>query len=1417
MSPPSYFEAIRRSAAQRWCQLEADADLAAPWHQLFRQVQSPRHVVSELLQNADDAGATHATVEITDDDFVLSHDGEDFRQEHFASLCRFGYSNKRALHTIGFRGIGFKSTFSLGDEVKLHTPTLSVRFRRQRFTEPVWFNGDATASTLTEVRVPIKDSHRRRELEKNLQEWLTSATSLLFFRHIRCLRIGDQEVRWVSHGIGPVPDSEWMSRASSPDERYLLIRSALEEFPADAVEEIRQERMVSIQEETPLPPCRIELVLGLEGRLFVILPTGVKTNLPFACNAPFVQDPARVRIKDPEISPTNRWLLQRAGRLAAEAMLAWLNRPSASAEERSAAYCLFPDVDRDDGSLEGVCATISETAFDDTIKHSDFVLADDGGLLPWGGCVSVPSELLDVWEPGQVASFFDEKARPILNRRVTAANRKKLIHWGCVQEIADSTVLTTLESKHLPKPETWRQLLSLWAYLSDDVVGRRHHFQQHRGVRIVPVQGQDVLYAAHEVVRLGEKRLLESDADWDFLGKYLLVLNQNWSRFLAEHRRRATAQEDEELGADVEAAFRVLHALNLTEASDVTRVVEQVAEKFFAAQECGLEDCVRLAHIAANLGATIGETFQYVTRDGCRRPARDGVLYDERNDLDQLLPSAWYADHALDEAYDRDFTSCSKETWRQWVASGRSRLVTFAPFQKSQPTIYGRPQLQEALRERNAECQLYYPYVTNSFFLDDWDFDESMWRHWRAAARGDKEFWGRLFARIMHQPPSFWSRTSSAQAYQVATTGNSQRVTHDSLLASWLLKFRKLPCIQDTRGAFRLPADLLRRTPETEPLLDVEPFVRAELDTEATRPLLKLLGVRDKQTGPDHLLRRLKALATVPKPPLYEVEKLYNRVDQLFDHCSTEEATGIRDAFAEEKLIVTDEGAWANSVEVFLVADEEDVPGVALVHPAVRQLSLWRKVGVAERPTAERVMKWLASLESGAALSPDEIRRVRSLLPRYPERIWNDCRHWLNLEGEWIAIDELRYALTMQTLVAWKHLFRSVKQQTADFQKLSADVCQQSPFADLCTLASCIEDRIQNELFDPAEGEEKTWLAALGRCLSRIELESEDETIRVRALARRLMRTKWQVTTGVETIPYINGTPVGTSRRIAVLWQDERLLVVDRSAAKVAKDVAQELGRVFGRPEIIDAIKLCYERSAAFIVEYAEVNFELAPEADTDSSAEAVASAADEPSHTDAETQTDVEREGPAPGGQAVGDVDGAGHPAEKDQGPPGLSVVASKDDTSEDDEQAQAKPAPAVKRAAPVKPTLLERFAAASGYRRDGSDRFYHRDGSWIERVSGSAFPWERRSATGELVRCYWAKDHCIETEPLQIGADVWEACRRDPRLYALLIADPAGNPREVLGERLAAMVDSGELVLHPATYRLVHQPRPVKAEEPA
>lgn len=1411
---PAYFEVVRDSAARRWLQLEQDPILAGPWHQLFKQVQSPRHVVSELLQNADDAGATMASANIKDGEFIFTHNGEDFTEEHFTSLCRFGYSNKRSLHTIGFRGIGFKSTFSLGDQVRLVTPTLSVAFNRERFTEPVWV-GETGQSSLTSIRVDIKDKHRQGELEKNLSEWLRSPASLLFFRHIRTLRIGDEEVQWVSLGAGPVADSEWMSLSSSPDKKYLLIRSQKEEFPAEALEEIKQERMVSVSEESSFPPCRVEIVLGMEGRLFVILPTGVTTNLPFACNAPFVQDPARLKIKDPDISPNNRWLLSRAGELAAHAMMAWVSNDKLDVERRTQAYRLLSDVDREDSSLEGSCAAIVEEAIDDTIRKSKFLIAETGDLASWGECRAVPDLLLNVWSNDQVASFFTDQKHPILSRHVSIADRQKLIHWGAVESVEKSDVIDVLESKHLPRPNTWRQLMMLWAYLSSEVSVHRY-YRSHTGVKIVPVQGRDVLYAADEVVRLGEKKLLHSDEDWNFLAERLLVLNQNWPRFLADQRRKAEDRGDAALGQEIEDAYGLLEKLGLTQASDVSEVIQQVANEFFAQDNCDIEDCIRLAQLAASLGAAVSQTFQFVTRDGYRTPVKDCIVADVQNDLDAFVNKDWYEGHVLHEDYGV-MLSCTEVEWQQWATSGRSNLVTFVPLTQVRNRIWGRQELRKALNARGFERDPYYPYVTNEFIIEDWDFDDEHWQQWRDLAEDETTFWGHVLTRILEQPASFWSKATTAKIVQVATTGNTRAVTSESLLPSWIVKFRDLPCLQDTRGNYRQPAELLRRTPNTESLLDVEPFVRAEFDTEATRPLLCLLGVRDTPTGPDRLLDRLRALATVDTPPVYEVEKWYHRLDQLVDRCSTQEFQTIKDAFINEKIILTEGNGWASAAEVFLAADEEDVPGAALVHPSVRHLAIWLKVGVANRPTVDLAIDWLANLEPGQSLTADELRRVRSLMPRYPERIWSECGHWLNLEGGWTPTEELVYSLTMQTLVAWKHLFKPIKQKTADLQKLSADVCDQHPFATLRSLAQSIEDRFEDHLSGLPDPQKRPWLNALGSGLRRLVLDDQNDTQRVRELANRLTGTHWQPASGLQTVPYIDGIPSGTPRRIDVLWKDSLLYVEDRSTAKMAKAVAQELGRVFNKQEVADAIKLCYDRSPEFVLEYLEENFKLMPEEQIDPISETCkpksnddqdeVTTQEENRPTDPNTaQDDPQRPGED---DNIVNVDEGNTGVENEQSEDAdVNATSESDELGENDDEGESAPAPRRPHPGPAKPRLIERFAAANGYARDNSEgRFYHKNGGWLERVSGNSFPWERYSPSGELLQCYWVKDACIEREPLQVEADVWELCAKHPEKYSLLLAAPDGTPVEYSGERICSLRDRGQLALFPASYRLVYE----------
>ena len=390
----------------------------------------------------------------------------------------------------------------------------------------------------------------------------------------------------------------------------------------------------------------------------------------------------------------------------------------------------------------------------------------------------------------------------------------------------------------------------LWTYLSDDVTSLRF-YSSHTGVKIVPVQGQDVLYAAAEVVRLGEKKLLKSEEDWNFLAQHLLVLNQNWARFITEQRRKAEEHKDKAFCHEVEQTTGLLDKLGLTQTSDVSEVIQQVANKFFGQEDCDIADCIRLAQMAASLGAAVTELFEFVTQDGCRRKVNASIVVDIHNNLDMFVPEEWYREHVLHKDY-LVLLSCTEDEWRQWIYAGKSGLDTFIPIQKKLLRFHSKRDVEVEVAQRQWRGNVRDKYTKEEYEITDWDFDNDLWDYWQKMAEDSPDFWCRLMARVLNQPPRFWSTSLFATVNQMAVVGRNygkKFLAAENVPAAWLNRFRELPCLQDTRGKCRHPAEMLRRTPDTESLLDVEPFVRAEFDTEATRPLLIMFGVRTHRSG----------------------------------------------------------------------------------------------------------------------------------------------------------------------------------------------------------------------------------------------------------------------------------------------------------------------------------------------------------------------------------------------------------------------------------------------------------------------------------------------------------------------------------------------------------------------------------------
>lgn len=103
----------------------------------------------ELLQNADDAGATKFLVNKYQNFLIVANNGREFNHIDLESLCRSASSSKVRGQTIGYRGIGFKSVVSIATEVHLISGEYEISFSRELTKELI-----PEASKVPLIRIP---------------------------------------------------------------------------------------------------------------------------------------------------------------------------------------------------------------------------------------------------------------------------------------------------------------------------------------------------------------------------------------------------------------------------------------------------------------------------------------------------------------------------------------------------------------------------------------------------------------------------------------------------------------------------------------------------------------------------------------------------------------------------------------------------------------------------------------------------------------------------------------------------------------------------------------------------------------------------------------------------------------------------------------------------------------------------------------------------------------------------------------------------------------------------------------------------------------------------------------------------------------------------------------------------------------
>ena len=283
---------------------------------LLGQLYSERtHFIFELIQNAEDAGATELAFELFGDRLELRHDGRPFTEADVRGVCGVGQSDKASdvtgdLTAIGKFGIGFKSVYAYTRTPRIYSG--GEAFRIENFVRPYTVRPPAEPAAETLFVFPF--DHDTVPAEVATREIAAALGALqprilLFLRNIGRLRTG---------GPGAADSLVERSVADGPgaSRRVTVSRDG------------RRERWLTWQRPVEgHPGQRVEVAFALVGErvaavgaspLTAFFPTEKETFLGFLIQGPYRTTPARDNI--PGDDPSNQALVRQTAALLTDVL-----------------------------------------------------------------------------------------------------------------------------------------------------------------------------------------------------------------------------------------------------------------------------------------------------------------------------------------------------------------------------------------------------------------------------------------------------------------------------------------------------------------------------------------------------------------------------------------------------------------------------------------------------------------------------------------------------------------------------------------------------------------------------------------------------------------------------------------------------------------------------------------------------------------------------------------------------------------------------------------------------------------------------------------------------------------------------------------------------------------------------------------
>lgn len=390
------------------------------------------HFVYELLQNAEDVGATQVRFRLSEAGLYFAHNGvRDFSLEDIRAITGIGSNlgKKEDSTSIGEFGVGFKAVFAYTDTPEIHSGQFHFKIVdkfmptcdgvSQHFIETTQSGGwTEFVFPFDRVEKPAKTAYL--ETKKGLEK--LDETALLFLNHIESI---EYEIQGKSVSQG------FVKRIDRGNNKAELVVEAPGRKAPHVVSFLRYSKNETIKSDRgkiKTLPISIAYQLGKneegdeevialdEGKAFIYFPAEKETtNLRFHVNGPFSATVARDGLRD---CGENNLLMRKIAQLVVDSLRDIKRQGLMS----MSFYAVMPN---NDDYLTGLYSPIRDAVLEAYWNNDYLVAARDGGYVRGEKAITGDRVFSDVITNDLLKAFAGINKRWIRNPLRNQAKREE--------------------------------------------------------------------------------------------------------------------------------------------------------------------------------------------------------------------------------------------------------------------------------------------------------------------------------------------------------------------------------------------------------------------------------------------------------------------------------------------------------------------------------------------------------------------------------------------------------------------------------------------------------------------------------------------------------------------------------------------------------------------------------------------------------------------------------------------------------------------------------------------------------------------------------------------------------------------------------------------------------------------------------